>query len=233
MRSLVVRRRSYDAFSKSRPKKIVSSHAGKGNDSPSPDSRERSAARERACFAARRANGATKIDVYNVHASAFREPTVLGNILREFQRAIIRRGRRRRDIIHHTWGNIRWGTTRRYQSVSYAPHSSASEAVSMRAVNTRSLALDKPSSRTARCVPPAPGMIPRRTSGRPILVTSWATTREHRASGKEDAYQPRASRKQNRAQGHHRVRGRLWRRWSAWAGSRAPTARNGDRRGTC
>ena len=51
------------------------------------------------------------------------------------------------------------------------PHSFASEAESMRPVKMRSFAFDSPNSRVARWVPPAPGMIPNRASGNPILVT--------------------------------------------------------------
>lgn len=36
----------------------------------------------------------------------------------------------------------------------------------------RSLAFEIPSTRVARCVPPAPGMIPSAVSGRPSFVTS-------------------------------------------------------------
>lgn len=163
----------------------------------------------------------------------FGKPTILGNLLRKLQRAIIRRGRGRGDIIHDTWGSVKG--RKDGAEASCSPHSSASTAVSMRAVNTRSLALDKPNSRTARCVPPAPGMIPRRTSGRPILVTSCATTLSvrHLTPVCGSAYQPRASRKQSRARGHRPVRDRLLRRWLAWAGIRVPTMRNGYRGGTC
>ena len=198
MRSLVVRRRSYEALSKSRPGKLVSSSAGTRGELFSPDSRERSDARERACFAARRANGATKsVDGYGIHGDIFGKLTVLGNILRKLQGAIIRRGWGRGDIIHDTWGSVK--RRKDGAEASCSPHSSASAAASMRAVNTRSLALDKPNSRTARCVPPAPGMIPRRTSGRPILVTSCATTlsARHPTPERGNAYQPRASRKQS------------------------------------
>lgn len=46
---------------------------------------------------------------YGMHCIVIRKPTVLGNVLRELQRAIIRRGRRSRDIVYHTWDNVSGG----------------------------------------------------------------------------------------------------------------------------
>src|SRR5258705_863437 len=44
-----------------------------------------------------------------------------------------------------------------------------------------SFALDSPSSRVARCVPPAPGMMPSLVSGSPSLVTLLLATRRSHA----------------------------------------------------
>jgi hypothetical protein len=51
------------------------------------------------------------------------------------------------------------------------PNSLASSADNILAEKISSLALETPNSRVARCVPPAPGIIPSLTSGRPIFVT--------------------------------------------------------------
>lgn len=75
-----------------------------GESSLLPDSRDRSAAREMACFAARRANGATRMaDRYVIREDVLEKPTILGNILRKLQCAIICRRRRCGDVIHNTW----------------------------------------------------------------------------------------------------------------------------------
>ena len=51
--------------------------------------------------------------------------------------------------------------------------SNASVAVSTLAVKIKLLAFDSPSKRVSLWVPPAPGMIPSRVSGRPIFVTEF------------------------------------------------------------
>ena len=51
----------------------------------------------------------------------------------------------------------------------------ASAAVTIRPLNTMSLARDGPTRRGSRCVPPAPGMTPSRISGWPTLARSPAT----------------------------------------------------------
>lgn len=59
------------------------------------------------------------------------------------------------------------------------PQSSASDAANDRAVNMRLFALDRPRSLVTRCVPPAPGIMPRRVSGSPILETSYPNKPHH------------------------------------------------------
>jgi len=50
---------------------------------------------------------------------------------------------------------------------STSPIDRASDASTILPLNTRSLALDAPTRRASRCVPPPPGMMPRRISGWP------------------------------------------------------------------
>jgi hypothetical protein len=57
------------------------------------------------------------------------------------------------------------------------PHRSASAAVIGSPVSTIAIALDLPMARARRCVPPAPGITPRFTSGWPSLALSPATMR--------------------------------------------------------
>ncbi len=58
---------------------------------------------------------------------------------------------------------------------SISPASSASFALACRADRMRSSARATPASRGIRCVPPAPGMMPSVTSGRPIRALGRAT----------------------------------------------------------
>ena len=57
------------------------------------------------------------------------------------------------------------------------PSSAARAAGMRRPVRISSLATAAPATRASRCVPPAPGMIPRRTSSRPISTPSAARRR--------------------------------------------------------
>mmetsp|Transcript_12457 Transcript_12457/g.50101 ORF Transcript_12457/g.50101 Transcript_12457/m.50101 type:complete len:241 (-) Transcript_12457:150-872(-) len=59
------------------------------------------------------------------------------------------------------------------------PAASASSASIMTPVRHISIALDLPTARTSRCVPPAPGMMPRLISGWPNLALAPATMRSH------------------------------------------------------
>ena len=98
--------------------------------------------------------------------------TIRANILRQLQCPIIRRVLRARDVVHHAYIHAREvSMLKPNDTVCNAPISSASCAVKERAVKMRSFALATPSSRVSRCVPPAPGMMPSLTSGRPIFVT--------------------------------------------------------------
>ena len=99
--------------------------------------------------------------------------TIRTNIFRQLQCPIIRRALRTRDVVHHAYIRTQEvSTLEPNEAVCSAPISSASWAVSERAVKMRSFAFATPSKRVNLCVPPAPGMIPSRTSGRPILVTA-------------------------------------------------------------
>lgn len=64
-------------------------------------------------------------------------------------------------------------TKRQTSAFACLPHCNASEADKVRAVNIKSFAFEGPKRRVVRCVPPAPGMIPRLVSGSPIFVTLW------------------------------------------------------------
>ncbi|MCY1378953.1 hypothetical protein D9M69_666270 [compost metagenome] len=59
------------------------------------------------------------------------------------------------------------------------PARSASVASIMRAVSTMSMALDLPTARGRRCVPPAPGMMPSLISGWPNFALSAAMMKSH------------------------------------------------------
>jgi len=66
------------------------------------------------------------------------------------------------------------GTTR-----ATRPYVNASAAESRSPVNTISIALDLPTARISRCVPPHPGMVPMVTSGCPNWAVSPATMISH------------------------------------------------------
>ena len=66
------------------------------------------------------------------------------------------------------------GTTR-----DTSPERSASAASIMRAVRHRSIAFALPTARGSRCVPPAPGKVPRLISGWPNFALSAAITMSH------------------------------------------------------
>jgi hypothetical protein len=60
-----------------------------------------------------------------------------------------------------------------------SPERSASSASIIRAVSTISMALDLPTKRVRRWVPPEPGMTPRLISGWPNLAPSPARMKSH------------------------------------------------------
>mmetsp|Transcript_5278 Transcript_5278/g.13333 ORF Transcript_5278/g.13333 Transcript_5278/m.13333 type:complete len:237 (+) Transcript_5278:22-732(+) len=60
-----------------------------------------------------------------------------------------------------------------------SPMLTPSFAFTRRPLKVRSHAREYPTTRLRRCVPPAPGMIPRRTSGRATFASGPATRRSH------------------------------------------------------
>lgn len=127
-----------------------------------------------ACLAALRASGAAgTVSVITNLRDMCVQLTVRTHLLSQLYR-FVKGGRFGiRHIVDDTYSTLWLSPMVPGRTEAHPPSWCASAAVRTRAVNMRSFAFASPKRRVRRCVPPAPGIIPSLTSGRPIFVTAW------------------------------------------------------------